>query len=891
MPRHLLSVLALLACLVAPCAQDAAAQARFDFDTTPGNLLKTVVPVRYGLRLDLDPARDGFTGRAEIVIDVRQPIQAVVLHAHQLTASRTELSQDGRTRGLRVGPGPIEQSWALSPTDALPIVPGRYTLHIDYSGSVNRSGAGLYRADYVSAGKPGRVLATQLESVYARQVFPSFDEPAFRAVFELSVRAPHGLEVVSNMPRAESRPDGSGTLHRFQPTPPMPSYLVAVSVGRFDALAGRAAGVPLRILTAPGKRANATYAMRVTQQVVPFYDAYFGVPYALPKLDQLAVPSVRQGAMEDWGLISYSENAVLFDPARSSPDTERGVFSTVAHEIAHQWFGNLVTAASWDEIWLNEAFATWMANKAMARFNPLWHTALERRFPLDWTMAGDAGDATRAIRSGPVSEASVFDVFDGITYVKGGAVLGMIEQWVGEEQFRRGLAAYMRERKFSNATAGDLWYHMAQASQSDVAAVAASWTDQPGYPLLEVASVCEGQQTRVTVSQRRMRDGAAPSSTASAGVTRALWQVPVRLARGSEMSTVLLVDPQQSFALSGCSDASVVANAGGIGFYRVKYGEASAAALTQNFARLAPADQVALLSDTFALAQAGELSMTSWFALVKQISQVAGPARATLFELAGSGFRFLDNAMAGTPTQPLLRAAGRGVFGPELARLGWTDRRGDDPQTLKLRGKLIELLARFDDAPTIAEALKRFDADESKHAQLPPSIRSQVLEAVGIHADRARFDQLMARLKTAGGEEDRWVYASALAGGRDEIRAKELMAAALAGITTPNVAFELPGMVSSQSPFGPLAYSFTLDHWDELAKIAGDTMWGRHWLLPNAAARFNEAARAAQLIEDQKRKAGADGAMPAARTAARIALLSAVRQRDAATLQTLLADW
>ena len=160
-----------------------------------------------------------------------------------------------------------------------------------------------------------------------------------------------------------------------------------------------------------------------------------------------------------------------------------------------------------------------------------------------------------------------------------------------------------------------------------------------------------------------------------------------------------------------------------------------------------------------------------------------------------------------------------------------------------------------------------------------------------MHADRARFDQLMARLKTAGGEEDRWVYASALAGGRDEIRAKELMAAALAGITTPNVAFELPGMVSSQSPFGPLAYSFTLDHWDELAKIAGDTMWGRHWLLPNAAARFNEAARAAQLIEDQKRKAGADGAMPAARTAARIALLSAVRQRDAATLQTLLVDW
>ena len=891
MPRHFLRALALLACLAAPCAQYVAAQGRFDFDTTPGNLPKTVVPVRYVLLFDLDPARDDFTGRADIDIDVHQPVQAVVLHAHDLVASRTEITQDGRTRSLQVGPGPIKQSWALAPTDAMPIVPGRYTLRIDYRGNVNRSGVGLYRADYVAAGKPARTLATQLESIDARKVFPSFDEPAFRAVFELSVRAPRGLAVVSNMPRATSRPDGGATLHRFQPTPPMPSYLVAVSVGRFDALAGRAAGVPLRILTAPGKRAQAAYAMRVTQQVVPFYEGYFGVPYALPKLDQLAVPSVRQGAMEDWGLISYSENSVLFDPARSSPDTERWVFSTVAHEIAHQWFGNLVTAASWEEIWLNEAFATWMAEKATTRFNPAWQTGLERRFWLDRTMAGDAGDATRAIRSGPVSESSVFDVFDGITYTKGGAVLGMLEQWLGEEQFRRGLAAYMRERKFSNATAGDLWYHMAQASQRDVATVAASWTDQPGYPLLRVASVCEGQQTRVTISQRRMRDGAAPPSPPSTDATGSLWQVPVRLARGSEMSTVLLTAAQQTFALPGCSEVSLVANVGGIGFYRVKYDEALAGALVQRFVRLAPADQVTFLSDTFALAQAGELPMASWFALVKQIPQVTGPARTTLFELAGSGFGFLDAAMAGTPTQPLLRAAGRRVFGPELARLGWADQRGDDPQTLKLRGALIELLARFDDATTIEEALKRFDADESRRAPLAASIRSQVLEAAGMHADRARFNQLMARFKVAGGEEDRWVYASALSGGRDEQRARELMAASLAGVTAPNIAIALPGLVSSQSPFGELAYNFTLEHWDELAKIAGDTMWGRFWLLPNAASRFNEPARAVQLIEDQQRKAGADGAMPAARIAARIALLSAVRQRDAAALQTLLASW
>jgi aminopeptidase N len=882
-------MLVLLACLIVRGAGPATAQARFDFDRAPGLLPKTVVPLRYALALDVDPARDGFTGHVEIVIDVREQVRAVVLQARDLTATRAELLHDGRTRSLRIVAGPISQSLAFEPTDATPIAPGRHTLRIDYSGRVNRSGVGLYRADFTAGGKPRRMLATQLQSIDARSVFPGFDEPAFRAVFELSVRAPRGFDVVSNMPRATFEVDGATGVHRFRPTPPMPSYLLALSVGRLHALHGRAAGVPLRILTAPGKRAQAAYAMRVTRQVLPFYSAYFGVPYALPKLDQQAVPSVRQGAMEDWGLISYSEDSVLFDPARSSPDTQRGVFDTVAHEIAHQWFGNLVTAASWDEIWLNEAFATWLAGKATARFNPSWHTDLERRAPWDRTMAGDAGGATRAIRGGAVSEGSVADVFDDVTYVKGGAVLGMLEQWLGDEPFRLGLAAYMRERRLSNATAGDLWHHLAQASKRDVAAMAASWTDQPGYPLVEVGSACAGGQTRVTLAQRRLRDGTEPvpaSAAASSALPR--WEIPVRLARGSEVSTVLLTGARQQVELPGCGDAPLVANAGGIGYYRVKYDAEQARALAQRFTRLSPGDQVTLVSDAFALAQAGEQPIANWLALVAQVPQVAGAARATLFELSGAGFRVLDEALAGTPTQPLLRAAARRMLAPELARLGWSERRGDDSQTRKLRGALIARLARFDDAATIAEARQRFDADEAGRAPLAASIRSQVLEAAGMHADRARFDQLMARFKAAGGEEDRWAYANALASGRDEQRAKELLAAALAGVTPPNIATALPALVSAQSPFGELAYGFTLEHWDELAQIAGNGMWGRLWLLPGAASRFTGLAQAARLIDDQQRKAGVDGAIPAARTAARIALLAVVRQRDAAALRALL---
>ena len=601
----------------------------------------------------------------------------------------------------------------------------------------------------------------------------------------------------------------------------MPTYLVAVAVGRFDVLAGEASGVPLRILSAEGKRDHARYAMEVTRQVLPFYTTYFGLPYALPKLDQLAVPSARNGAMEDWGLISYAEPALLFDPATSSPDTQRGVFSVVAHEVAHQWFGNLVTASSWDEIWLNEAFATWLERKTSAMFNPDWQIDLRQRLPIDWTMTRDAGTATRAIRSGPVRESSVFDVFDSITYTKGGAVLTMLEQWLGPEVFRRGLAAYMAGQKYSNATAGDLWHYMAEASGRDVSGVAATWTDQPGFPVVQIRAECRGGKTRVTLAQSRF------TTTTASFVVGDLEDSGAPVARGRRADRPVRLRLGRTLDLAGCSGEPLLANAGGGGFYRVEYGSAQWKALASRFARLAPADRVTFLSDSFALAQAGRLPMASYFTLLAAIPQVDGADRATLFSLAATGLNFLDEAMAGTPAGRNVRAAGRLLFAPELARLGWAPGNSDDAETLKLRGLLIVQLARFDDRDSIERARQLFDLDESGQTPLAPSIRASVIEAIGTHAHRAHFDRLLARLKVANSEEDRWVYASALAAGRDEGRARELLSASLAGIVGPNIASAIPGMVGETSPFGEMAYGFTLAHWDQLAALSGEMFGGQ----------------------------------------------------------------
>ena len=870
---------------VPPCA----AQARFDFRTAPGHLSKDVVPSHYLLALELDPALDTFRGTVTITLRLRKPVAAIELHARELESDSARIVKAGRARSLSVVPKEQSQTWVLTPSDGDAIAAGLHRLEITYRGVVHRSGEGLYRAEFTSAGQPQRMLATQLEAIFARTLFPGFDEPAFRAVFQIDVLAPKGVDVLSNMPRRQTIPRGERISHRFAPTPPMPTYLVAVAVGKFDVLEGRAAGVPLRMLTAPGKSEQARYALEVSRQVVPFYTRYFGQPYTLPRLDQLAVPSTRWGAMEDWGLISYAEDNLLFDAARSSPETQRDVFEVVAHEIAHQWFGNLVTAASWNEIWLNEAFATWLAEKAADRFNPAWQVQLHRRTPIDRTMLRDAGLATRAIRSGPVTESQVFDVFDNITYTKGGAVLSMLEQWIGPAAFQRGLAAYIAERRLSNATAGDLWFHIGRASGRDVAAVAASWTDQDGFPLVRVRADCERGTTVLQVSQQRFGYGTPqPVAQATARAT-SLWKIPLRISRGSEVRTLLHTEARQTFRLRGCSTEPLVVNAGGAGFYRVEYGAAHLETLQRSFPQLAAADQVTLLSDSFALAQAGAAPLQTFFGLLAALPQIQGPGRQMLTAQAGDAIAMLDEAFAGTPSQAALRAAGRALLVPELRRLGWAPRAGDDAETLKLRGTLIERLARFDDPATADEALRRFDRDASGAEPLPATTRAAVVRAAGMHADRARFDALLVNLKGASGEEDRWLFASALAGGRDAARAAEFLEVSLAGNLPPNIATSIPGMVARRSLFGEQAYRFSSQHWSALAALAGRN--GKHWLLPSAAEGFNAAPQAARLIDDQQRLAGPDGAALAARFAARIELLDQIKQREAIRLADFLAAW
>ena len=853
------------------------AQERFSFDNTPGLLSKDVRPSHYALRLNVDPAATQFSGEVRIRIAVRKTTASLRLHAQDLQSEGAQLRAVGANaaRALRIAPDAATQTWALLPQDGKPIAPGAYQLRIVYSGKVNESDSGLYRAPYTADGQPKFMLATQLEAVFARMLFPSFDEPAFRSIFDITVQAPARYAVFSNMPVRSIATAGAARVHRFGATPSMPSYLVAITVGQFDVLSGLAARVPLRIITSPGKRAQASYALEVTQKILPYYNDYFGVPYALPKLDQLAVPSTRGGAMEDWGLISYSETALLFDPARSNEHRRMRVFETIAHEVAHQWFGNLVTAASWEEIWLNEAFATWLAEKATEKFNPEWQIQLRRRQSIDAAMDNDASAATRAIRSGAVQEDRVFDVFDNITYVKGGAVLSMLEGWMGREVFRQGLSNYMKQRRLSNATAADLWFHIGQASGRDVARVARSWTDQKGFPLVTVQSRCEAGQTVLDLRQNRFGTDAA--SAAGTG----LWSIPLVVLHGGREHALLLDQASQTFTLPQCSDTPSLVNPGGQGFYRVQYAPAQHAALVRSFGALPATARIALLSDTFALVQSAQLPLTAYLELLQGVPAIQGPGRAALIDMARDGLGFLDEAFLNTPSQARLRSRALAMLAPELQALGWQPRASDQSDTRMLRNGLISSLAHLGDTSVRAQAAQLFDQEEASGPSIAPEIRDAVIRVAGMGGNAERFAKLKQRLLSANNEEDRWRYASALANTTDPVLAQQVLALSLAGSLPNNVAARLPSLLSNNHIHHAMAYQFVLDNFPRLAQVAGEMFGSSAWLVPGVGGAFNTPERADQVVQDQQRLTGDKGARTAARVAAHIRLKAALAAREA----------
>src|SRR6476660_2092367 len=474
------------------------AEQPFDFASTPGKLPKQVRPTDYAIWIKPDIKKLTFAGRETVKLNVEQATSELVLNAADLTLSGAQL--DGKTIPKTAIKFDAKNE-LLTITAPGELTPGEHTLALKFTGKINQFGRGLFYGKYQEQGTGAKkiFLGTQFEATDARRLFPCWDEPAFRARFQLTTVVPENWMAVSNMPVAREKKVIGGREVEFQSTPSMSSYLVVFCAGEFDAVESEVDGVKLRITTTKGKAENARYALEATAQNLHYYNEYFGIPYPLPKLDQLAIPGGFGGAMENWGGITYYETALLFDPANSSAGTKQRVYEVIAHEVAHQWFGDLVTMAWWDNLWLNEGFASWMGTKCSDHFNPQWEVWLRSNGKKQRAMETDALSATHPIQQPVKTESEADSAFDEITYLKGQSFLRMLESYLGEEDFRGGIRSYMQAHKFSNSTTADLWNALGEFSKKPVSAIAASWTEQPGLPLVSVNSAESG----ITVSQER----------------------------------------------------------------------------------------------------------------------------------------------------------------------------------------------------------------------------------------------------------------------------------------------------------------------------------------------------------------------------------------------------
>jgi aminopeptidase N len=781
-----------------------AAETPFSFKDTPGKLPKKVVPVEYSIRVVPNIDKLTFTGTETVKLSVRSPVQKLVLNALELEI--TEAALDGKM--LPTSAIKIDKENELL-TLALPseLTPGDHTLALGFSGKINQQGQGLFYARYQEQGSGKRkiMLGTQFEATDARRFFPCWDEPVFRARFQLSAVVPENWLAVSNMPIESEKKIGGGKEVRFAATPSMSSYLNVFVAGELDLIESRIGPTQIRVIATKGKAEMGRYALEATAQILQYYNEYFGVAYPLPKLDQIALPGGFGGAMENWGGITYFETGLLFDPKNSSAETKQNIYEVVAHEMAHMWFGDLVTMAWWDNLWLNEGFASWMGTKCTAQFNPQWEVWLRRNLPRDPTrrvgiakeqaMEGDARSTTHPIQQPVATEAEANSAFDDITYKKGQSFLRMLESFLGEDVFRDGIRRYIAAHKYSNSTTADLWNALSEASKKPVGEIAAGWTEQPGFPVVKVRREGEGK-VRLTQERFTVNFKNAPPLE---------WRIPLtHLVVGKAPATLLMtnkIDKLQNIS----ADRALKLNVNGAGNYRVEYDEPSWNLLLQALPNLGVEDRVNLLSDAWALVQAERAPVSLYFGLVEKLPASTEFAE---HEQVINVLDFINRLFVRPSERENFQRYARSLLRPTFDTLGWEPKESEPPPAGTLRASLVSALGDLNDEQIVAGCRERFEKYLANPASLAPDLRPAVFAVVGRYADEKTWNRLHELgLKTTSIEEKQNYY-NALAEATDPKLVEKTLPIALTDELPTSRAIFLVSKVARESDHPDIAWEF-----------------------------------------------------------------------------------
>ena len=770
----------------------------------------SVTPERYEIRLAPDLRNSSFSGEETITVVVRQAVTEIVLNALDLEIDSAAIAKPGEEQiaGTVTVDSANEQTRLGFPQL---VEPGTWLVRIAFHGQLNERLAGFYRSTYTTDDGEERVLAaTQFEATDARRAFPCWDEPAFKAVFSVMLVVDEQLTAISNGPvvRETAGPEPGKKTVVFGDTVRMSTYLVAFIVGEFEGSEpATVAGVPLRVWSVPSKRHLTGFATAAGAFALSFYADYYAVPYPGPKLDLIAIPDFAFGAMENLGAVTFRETALLLDEQTATTAEQERVATVVAHELAHMWFGDLVTMRWWNGLWLNEAFATFMEMLAVDAWKPEWET---------WVSFGSSRAAAFLIDGLHSSRPIEFTVrrpeeaqamFDVLTYEKGAAVLRMLEQYLGARSFQQGISLYLQRHAFGNAETGDLWDAIESATHDPVRRTMDSWIFQPGYPLITV----ESENGGLRLSQQRFLYLGSDESSAL------LWQVPIMLRGATANAAIeqrLLLCERSETAELPAGPEWLVANAGGHGFYRVRYSSDLLQRLMPRIqSDLSAIERFNLISDTWAAALAGYVPLTEFLALTERFHDEMDDS---VWSIILSAFGFLRRTM-GAESRSTVAALVRERLRVIYQRLGWSPRDDESPRTRQLRGTVLSSLGvTGEDAAIQSAARERYAAYRRDPSAVDVNIVPALVGILAHAGDTDRYEEFWREFKAAKTPQDMERYLFALAGFRQqELLTKTLEHTIDGQVRSQDAPYLIRGVMTN--PEGAtLAWEFVKQHWDEL---------------------------------------------------------------------------
>ena len=778
-----------------------------------GRLPDTIRPNLYLIRLNIEPEERRFWGEVTIEVEILKAVNTITLHALELEIEHVEMKRDEQSVSAHLVSDPSSESIMLSFGQNIPIGLARLTLH--FSGRLNRQLRGLYE---VHAG--GEVYAfTQFEPTGARRMFPCFDEPAMKARFRLIVTIPFHLTALSNMPATEEKREGETKTITFDETPVMSTYLLALAVARLESKEIQVGRTRVAIWALPGQLHLGEFALKVTSAVLPLLNDYFDLPYPYPKLDLISVPDFAMGAMENWGAIFFRDSRLLLDEALSSTATQRIVANVITHEIVHQWFGNLVTMVWWEDLWLNESFATWLACKIVDQWRPEWNSWVEFQQEKEIPLSIDALESTRPIRAEATSAAQIEEMFDPLSYEKGAACLRMIEQFLGEIPFREGIRRYIKKYQFQNATQENLWAELEAASSQPVLILAQDWFTQPGCPLVTV-STSDPDFRGITLEQRRFRANAPSPELAPT-----LWSIPFPLKYGisgeTHLHRLILKDRSTHLSLQGYGKIDwVYLNAKEQGFLRAGYDPLLRNALQQIATHaLEPAEKLGFLNHLWALALSGDLPIADF---MEALCHFKEDQTRVVVEAMAACLETLSDQMVLPSDQPRFVTLVKELFDPLWKGLGWDPKPGeDDERRLTRAAALWALGALAEDEDILPEMPRRLTLYWVRPSSLDPTLATPLIRLCARTDLGVLFDRYLQRFKSAPTPEDRDRYLMALADFKKPELARRLLEFSLSEAVRAQDVWKPVRYLLAHPTVQGEAWRFVKAHWPALRDKGG----------------------------------------------------------------------